>query len=130
MCSSDLRRLIISRLLAELAQVREMMSLRHLGDQLDRYALMMAGLPPRIDQMLTLGSEGGTRLKLRVPETALHHQRKNSAAVVTALLLVLAAAVLLPSVTASLVSKEWANRINTVVFIAVGAMVLRAAAKV
>jgi ubiquinone biosynthesis protein len=119
-----------ARLLAGLAQVQEMMGFQQFGDQMDRYAAMMAGLPQRLDEMLTLASEGSTRLRLRVPEAASRRPRENSSAVSTALLLVLAAtALLLPHVTPSLVANEWANRVNTVVFIAVGAMVLRAASR-
>lgn len=119
-----------ARLLEGLAQARGMMSPRQLGDQVDRYAAMMMGLPQRFDEMLTLGSEGGVRLRLRVPETTSRRPRKNSSAAFTALLFVLAAtALLLPHVTSSLVSNEWASRVNTVTFIAVGAMVLRAASR-
>lgn len=119
-----------ARLLAGLAQMQEMMSLQRLGDHFDKYAAMMAGLPQRFDEMLTLGSEGGARLRLRVPETPSRRQQKNSAAIVIALLLLLAAAaLLLPRVAASLLAEEWANRINAVVFIACGALLLRAAVR-
>lgn len=119
-----------ARLQASIAQVRGMMNFNQLGDQFDRYAAAMVGMPQRLDEMLTLASEGNARVKLRMPETASHRQRKNSAAVTTALLLVLAAvAVMLPRVTASLVPEEWANRINAVVFIACGAMLLGAAGR-
>jgi hypothetical protein len=116
--------------LAGLSQVREMMSLQHLGDYMDRYAAMMMGLPQRLDEVLTLASEGGARLKLRVPEAASQRRRKNSSAVFTALLLALAAvALLLPHVTASLLTKEWAHRINALTFAACGAWLLRAAGR-
>src|SRR5437763_11968967 len=67
-----------ARLLAGLAQAREMMSLQQFGDQMDKYAAMMVGLPQRLDEMLTLASEGGTRLRLRVPEVTSRRRRKNS----------------------------------------------------
>jgi ubiquinone biosynthesis protein len=118
------------RLLASIEQARKMMSLDQLGDQMDKYAAMMMGLPQRLDEMLTLASEGGARVRLHVPETTAHRRRKNYSAVVASLLLVLAAvAFVLPRVTASLFAEEWANRVNAVVFIACGALLLRAAGR-
>jgi ubiquinone biosynthesis protein len=119
-----------ARLLASMGRVREMFSLREAGDRLDRYAALMVMMPQRLDEMLTLGSAGGPRLKLRVPETASQRRRDNSSSIVTALLLLLAAAaLLLPQVAASFLSKEWAGRVNAVVFVLIGAMILRAAAR-
>ena len=120
-----------ARLLASLAQVREMMSMRQLGDHMDKYAALVMGMPQRFDEMLTLASEGGARLKLRVPETTSHQRQKNSSAVTSALLLLLAAtALVLPHVTASLVAEEWANRVNALVFIFVGVMLLHVVGRV
>jgi len=119
-----------ARLVAGLAQVREMMSLHHLGDHLDRYAAMMVGLPQMLDDMLTLGSEGGARVKLHVPEAASHRRRNNSSSVTTALLLAFAAiTLLLPHVTASLAAGAWADRINAVAFVLAGAVLLHAVSR-
>ena len=119
-----------ARLVAGLAQVREMMSLQHLGDHLDRYAAMMVGLPQMLDDMLTLGSEGGARVKLHVPEAASHRRRNNSSSVTTALLLAFAAiTLLLPHVTASLAAGAWADRINAVAFVLAGAVLLHAVSR-
>jgi ubiquinone biosynthesis protein len=119
-----------ARLLASMGRMREMLSPRQFGNHFDKYAALMMTMPQKLDEMLTLGSEGGARLKLRVPETASHRRRENSSSIVAALLLLLAAAaLLLPQVTASLLSKEWAGRANTVVFVLLGAMVLRAASR-
>ncbi|HZG52994.1 MAG TPA: AarF/UbiB family protein [Pyrinomonadaceae bacterium] len=119
-----------TRLLASLEEVREMMSLRQFGNQMDKYAALMMGMPQRFDQMLTLASEGSARVRLHVPESATHQRQKNSTAVTTALLLVLAAVALaLPRITAALVAEVWANRINAFVFIACGAFLLRAAGR-
>ncbi|HEX8292496.1 MAG TPA: AarF/UbiB family protein, partial [Pyrinomonadaceae bacterium] len=119
-----------ARLLASLGRVRELMSLQQMGDQFDKYAAMMMGMPGRLDEMLTLGEEGGARVRLRVTETPSDRRQKNSSAAVTSLLLVLAsAALLLPPLTASLLAREWADRVNAVVFILVGVMVLRAASR-
>jgi ubiquinone biosynthesis protein len=119
-----------ARLQESLARVREMLSLRQLGDHSDRYAAMMMGLPGRLDEMLTLASGGAVRLKVRAADTPAGRSRQNSAASVTALLLLLAGAVvLLPRVSAALVGEVWANRIGTLVFILLGALVLRAAGR-
>jgi ubiquinone biosynthesis protein len=119
-----------ARLLAGLAQVREMMSLQQFGDQMDSYAAMMVGLPQKLDEMLTLASEGGARVRLHVQEAASRRHGKNSSAVFTALLFALAAAaLLLPHVAGLLAGKEWANGVSAAVFIACGACVLRAAVR-
>lgn len=84
-----------ARLLESVARMREMLSLQRLGDHLDRYAALMMATPQRLDQMLTLVSEGSARVKLHVPETASHQRQKNSAAITTAMLFLLAAVALL-----------------------------------
>jgi ubiquinone biosynthesis protein len=119
-----------ARLLESTARMREMLNLQHLGDHVDRYAAMMIAMPQRLDQMLTLTSEGSPRLKLHVHETASHRRAKNSVAVTTALLLLLAAvAFALPRVTSVFAESEWAGRINAVAFVACGALLLLAASR-
>jgi predicted unusual protein kinase regulating ubiquinone biosynthesis (AarF/ABC1/UbiB family) len=119
-----------ARLLESTGRVREMLSLPRLGDQFDRYTAMMIAMPQRLDQMLTLTSEGSPRLKLHVPETASHRRAKNSVAVMTALLLLLAGvAFALPRVTSVFAASEWAGRINAVAFVACGALLLLAAGR-
>ena len=114
-----------ARLLESAARMREMLSLERLGDHVDRYAALMMAMPQRLDQMLTLGSDGSPRLKLHLPETASHRRQKNSTAVMMAMLLLLAAiAFALPRVTSSFLGNEWAGRINAVVFVACGALLL------
>jgi predicted unusual protein kinase regulating ubiquinone biosynthesis (AarF/ABC1/UbiB family) len=114
-----------ARLLESAARIREMLSLQRLGDHVDRYAAMMMAMPQRLDQMLTLGSDGSPRLKLHLPEIASHRRQKNSAAVMMAMILLLAAIVFaLPRVTSSFVGNEWAGKINAVVFVACGALLL------
>jgi ABC1 atypical kinase-like domain len=116
-----------ARLLESVARMREMLSLQRLGDQVDRYAALMMATPQRLDQMLTLASEGSARVKLHVPETALHQRQKNSTAITTAMLLLLAAvAFALPRVTSSFVGNDWAGRVNAIAFVACGALLLLA----
>jgi predicted unusual protein kinase regulating ubiquinone biosynthesis (AarF/ABC1/UbiB family) len=119
-----------ARLLESAARMREMLSFQRLGDHVDRYAALMMAMPQRLDQMLTLVSEGSPRLKLHLPETASHRRQKNSLAVMTALLLLLAAvAFALPRVTSVFAGSVWAGRINAVAFIACGALLLLAAGR-
>jgi len=116
-----------ARLLESTARMREMLSFQRLGDHVDRYAAMMMAMPQRLDQMLTFGTEGGTRLNLHVAETASHRRQKNSVAVMAALLLLLnAVAFALPRVTSVFVGNAWAGRINAIAFIACGALLLLA----
>ena len=119
-----------ARLLSSLSRVRQLMSLQQMGEEFDRYAAMLVGLPGRFDEMLSLGEEGGARLKLRVTERDSDRRQRNSSTVVTALLLVLASvSLLLPPLTNSLLTREWADRVNVVIFILVGVSVLRAASR-
>jgi len=113
-----------ARLLESVSRMREMLSLQHLGDQVDRYTALLMAMPQRMDQALTLASAGSARVKLHVPEAS-HQRQKNSIAVTTAMLLLLSAvAFVLPRVTASFLGSEWAGRINTVAFLACGALLL------
>ena len=120
-----------ARLLESVARMREMLSFQRLGDQVDRYTALMMAMPQRLDQMLTLVSEGSARVRLHVPETASHQRQKNSTAVMTAMLLLLAAiASALPRITTALVGADWAGRINAVGFIGCGALLLFAIGRV
>jgi predicted unusual protein kinase regulating ubiquinone biosynthesis (AarF/ABC1/UbiB family) len=119
-----------ARLLESAARMREMLSLQRLGDHVDQYAAMMMAMPQRLDQMLTLGPEASTRLKLHVPETGSQRRQKDSVAIVTAMLLLLTAvAFALPRVTSVFVGSEWAGRINALAFIACGALLLMATSR-
>ena len=119
-----------ARLLESAARMREMLSLQRLGDHVDQYAAMMMAMPQRLDQMLTLGPEASTRLKLHVPESGSQRRQKDSVAIVTAMLLMLTAvAFALPRVTSVFVGSEWAGRINALAFIACGALLLMATSR-
>jgi hypothetical protein len=87
----------------------------------------MMAMPQRLDQVLTLASEGSARVKLHVPETPSHQRQKNSTAITTAMVLLLAAvAFALPRVTSSFLGTDWAGKINAVAFVACGALLLLA----
>jgi predicted unusual protein kinase regulating ubiquinone biosynthesis (AarF/ABC1/UbiB family) len=118
------------RLLAGLAQFSKMLNQRHLAGQFDKYSALMMDMPQTVDEALTSGSEDGERFKLPDPAGD-RAGAGTTSAVVAALLLVLAAAGLLSHyVTASMVAGPWANRINTIVFLVFGALLLRATSRV
>ncbi len=113
------------RLLAGLAHFSKMISQRRLGEQMDRYTAMMVDLPQSLDDALTSITEGPIRLKLQAADSA-DHREGTFSAVVPALLLVLAAFVLLSHyIGTSVVAGLWAGRINTIVFMVFGALLLR-----
>jgi predicted unusual protein kinase regulating ubiquinone biosynthesis (AarF/ABC1/UbiB family) len=113
-----------------LAQFRDMMGLPQLSDQLDRYAAMMMGLPQRLDDVLTAAAESSARGKFQATEAPTHHQQKNWSALVIALLLVLAAVVLFSHhLAASTGAGVWVDRMSAVVFVLLGALLLRAASR-
>jgi hypothetical protein len=90
--------------------------------------VMMMGLPQQLDEALTLVAESSARLKLQGTGAAGHHRQKNSSAVMIALLLVLAAFVILSyHLTLSGVAGAWFERVSAIVFVLLGALLLRAA---
>ena len=118
------------RLVAGLAQFNKMMSQPRLQEQMDGYTTMMMGLPQSLDEALTFASEGHTRLKLQ-SDSAKHRGAGASSAVVASLLLVLAAVVLLSHrIGESAVVGAWANRINIMVFMIFGALLLRSITRI
>jgi predicted unusual protein kinase regulating ubiquinone biosynthesis (AarF/ABC1/UbiB family) len=109
------------------AQFRDMLGLSQLSDNLDRYAAMMMGLPQKLNEVLTLVAESGARVRLQSAQEVGHRREQSSSAVVIALLIVLAAVVLLSHhVSASAAGGIRLDRISAVVFVVVGALLLRA----
>jgi hypothetical protein len=92
---------------------------------MNQYAALMLELPQRLDEALTLVAEERTP-KSFTRET---YKRKNSSVTMAALLLMLAAFVLLVQHPGVTMSKEWADSIKALVFVALGACVLRAATR-
>jgi predicted unusual protein kinase regulating ubiquinone biosynthesis (AarF/ABC1/UbiB family) len=110
-----------------LAQFRDMLGPSQLSDNLDRYAAMMMGLPQKLDEVLTLVAESGARARLQSAREIGHRREQNSSAVVITLLLVLAAVVLLVHhVSVSTSAGVWFDRVSALVFMVVGALLLRA----
>jgi predicted unusual protein kinase regulating ubiquinone biosynthesis (AarF/ABC1/UbiB family) len=112
------------------AEFREMVSPGRVGDSLDTYATMMTELPQRLNDVLTLAAEGHTRTKYDERERTDHRSVKNSSITVAALLLLLMSVALLSHhLSASASAKVWADRVGTVAFMLVGALLLRAACR-
>jgi len=119
-----------ARLIAGLAGFRELMGQRQFADRMDRYAAMVTGLPQSFDEALTFASETRGRFKLQSASVE-HRGAGASSAVIAALMLVLAAVVLLSHyIGASTVAGAWTNRINMIVFVVFGALLLRAVSHV
>jgi predicted unusual protein kinase regulating ubiquinone biosynthesis (AarF/ABC1/UbiB family) len=112
------------RMLTGVSQVRDAMSFGNWGGQLDRYALLMAALPQRLDEMLTLAAEGGARPA--PPDTVRPSRRAESShLVLAAALMVLAAlALLLHHFVQVGALAGWGETIAAVLFLTVGSLLL------
>jgi predicted unusual protein kinase regulating ubiquinone biosynthesis (AarF/ABC1/UbiB family) len=116
------------RTIEMLAQFRDMIGLSQLSDNLDKYTAMTMGLPQRLNDALTLIAEGSARVKLQGSGAIGHRRPKHSSAVVIALLLALAAVTLFSHhLATSAGAGGWLDRISAVVFVLLGALLLRAA---
>jgi ubiquinone biosynthesis protein len=117
------------RLVAGMERLRSMVGPDGLGEQLGRYAALAVDFPQRLDEVLTLGAEGDARVRLRMPETEGRRGRDNSSTRVVVLLLVLAAFVLWAQHPAVRLGGAWADALRAFGFVALGALVLRAASR-
>jgi hypothetical protein len=118
------------RLLTGLGQFSKMMSGQRLTEQIDQYTGMIVDLPQILDEALTSVSDGPPGPRLKAAESA-GPRTGTSSAMVPALLLVLAAFVLVSHyIGVSAVSATWGNRINTIVFMIFGALLLRAISRI
>lgn len=111
------------RLLAGMQQLGEMMSFDNLRDNFERYAALAVQLPPKLDEALTLLVEGDLRRPAPGPRPP--EPRRGPSLVWLSLLLALAAVVLL----ARQVDGVWGERIGALLFLLVGALLLRFAGR-
>ena len=112
------------RLLTGMSQVRDAMSFDRWSGQLDRYALLLAALPQRLDEMLTLAAEGGSRPA--PPQTVRPPRSRESSHLVLAAVVMIVAAlalVLHHFVQAGALTGR-GERIAAVLFLAVGGILL------
>jgi predicted unusual protein kinase regulating ubiquinone biosynthesis (AarF/ABC1/UbiB family) len=112
------------RLDTAISQFKQMISLSQLGDGADKYAAMMMELPRKLDEALTLMSEGNALLRLDGIRSAGPGRQKRPSAVV-AFLVLLAALVVLSHYTSSAVAGTWVDRISAIAFILLGTLLLR-----
>jgi hypothetical protein len=108
---------------------KEMLGEDRFGEEVNRYAALMLELPQRMDQALTLAARGSRELDFSTWERIERQRRKNSSTAMAALLLMLAAFVLLAKQVTTALSADWADSIQAVVFVALGAFVLRVASR-
>ena len=117
------------RLVAGMEKLRSMFGPDQLGEQVGRYASLVMDFPQRLDEVLTLAAEGDARVRLRMPETERPRGRENSSTRVVVLLLVLAAFVLWAQHPVVRLGGAWADAFKAFGFVALGALVLRAASR-
>jgi hypothetical protein len=118
------------RTLVMLEQFEEMLEWRTLSDKLDKYSAMLMELPQKFDNALTCMAERHARPPLQGGRTAQHHGQQNSLAVAIALLLALVAVVLLSHHLApSALGGVWVDRVSTIAFVVLGALLLRAVSR-
>jgi predicted unusual protein kinase regulating ubiquinone biosynthesis (AarF/ABC1/UbiB family) len=112
------------RVNAALAQFREMFGLSHVSESADKYAAVLMDLPKKFDQALTLMAGG--RARPGAGSTA-PRSRRSLMAVVMALMAPLAAVVALSHHLSATAAGGWADRISAMVFVTIGALLLRVA---
>lgn len=116
------------RMVEMLGQFRDVLGLSQLSDNLDRYVVMMMGLPQKLDEALTLVAESSAGVRLHGSGEVEHRRQQNSSVLMITLLLVLGAFVLLSHhLAASGVTGAWFDRISAVVFVVLGALLVWAA---
>lgn len=117
------------RLIAEIERFKGMLAPDCLGEHLGRYAAVGLSLPREMDEALTQAAVGDRRMQTHRQEPAGRRARRNSNAKVAALLLALASFMLLSNHPSISVLGAWAEETKSLIFLALGAMVLRAASR-
>jgi predicted unusual protein kinase regulating ubiquinone biosynthesis (AarF/ABC1/UbiB family) len=118
------------RALVMLEQCEEMLEWHALSNRLDKYSAMLVELPHKVDRALTLLAESHTRPPVQGTRGRPRRLQHSSSTVVVALLLVLVTVVLLSHhLAGSAPGGVWVERVSAVAFIALGALVLRAASR-
>lgn len=113
------------RLLTGIERFRELMTMRELGEQMDRYFAIMMDLPQRLDETLTQMAEGHAELRQRLDQAGSPPavQRWNG---MIALLLALTAFVVLSFGLGGDTAGQWQNALRWSAFGLLGALCLRA----
>jgi hypothetical protein len=108
---------------------KEMLGSDQFGKQMNQYATLMLELPQRLDEALTLVSDGRTQSRFFERDRYEGQRRKNSSTIMVALLLVLATFVMLVHRSGVALNVVWTDSIKAFVFVVLGACVLWAACR-
>jgi ubiquinone biosynthesis protein len=114
------------RLIGGVEKFREIVDPRQFAEQMEKYGAVLAELPRRLDEALTLVADGRARLKLQVPESSGHRRRRNSSSVVLSLLIALGGVAL---ISHRLTSLPWVDSLSALVFITLGGLLLHVATR-
>ena len=114
------------RVLAGMEKLREKLSIKEFGEQMDKYFGMMIDFPQKLDQTLTLMAEGDARLRLSVVQPAQRAQRKTPPALM-ALLFVTSVMVLFAPYVKHYLSESWSQSFKALMFLLWAVMLLRIA---
>lgn len=117
------------RLIARMEWFKEMLGSDQFGKQMNQYATLMLELPQRLDEALTLVSDGRTQSRFFERDRYEGQRRKNSSTIMVALLLVLATFVMLVHRSGVALNVVWTDSIKAFVFVVLGACVLWAACR-
>lgn len=113
------------RWLASWNQFRQLADPRRMGESLEENLASLLELPQKLDQVLSLATGEGGRLRLRVEESATSRRIKDSSVAVIALALVMAVLVLVAMELPTLGFEESAvQRIGAAAFLLVGGALL------
>jgi predicted unusual protein kinase regulating ubiquinone biosynthesis (AarF/ABC1/UbiB family) len=113
------------RVNAALAQFRGLFGLRQMGASADKYAAVLMELPKKLDEALTLVAAGCAQPRIRGAASGPPLRRKNSSVAVVALMMLLIATGALSHHLSSVGTRAWADEAGALVFVMVGALLLR-----
>jgi ubiquinone biosynthesis protein len=111
------------------AQIREMLDVNRWGDYLGQGGALLAELPKKLDEVLTIAAEGKMQVQIRDSQTTGQRRKKNATAATIALLLMLVSVALLSHALAEVFDPLWVNRIGAIAFVCIGALLLKTAGK-
>lgn len=115
-----------ARLAAGLGDVMRLFERQEMKDLLGTYAAAFLALPQRLNELMTLASEGRASLKIEVVEPPQERRRKDFSAASLAALLAIVAVVLLAQYLTSVSSLgPWVERIAAVLLAALGVFLFR-----
>lgn len=112
------------RVFDAMTRFREMAAPQQLGEMIDKYAAQFLELPQRMDKFFAIGADGCANIRVTLAENPGQRKQKNLATVRYALLIVGTAIVMAANSEAAKFGEVWASRINTLVFVLLGSLIL------